>query len=72
MSPEVSLLARNRAFSLVPGSMTGHLTEDVATVRLEGRATLPLEMQWRTDDRRPPLASLRDLIRQEAAELEDV
>ncbi|MFI9364082.1 LysR family transcriptional regulator [Kitasatospora sp. NPDC053057] len=65
------LLARNRAFSLVPGSMTGHLTEDVATVRLEGRATLPLEMQWRTDDRRPPLATLRNVIRQEAAKLED-
>ncbi|MEU9045410.1 MULTISPECIES: LysR family transcriptional regulator [unclassified Kitasatospora] len=65
------LLARNRAFSLVPGSMTGHLTEDVATVRLEGRATLPLEMQWRLDDRRPRLATLRDLIRQEAAALEE-
>ncbi|MGW2252849.1 LysR family transcriptional regulator [Kitasatospora sp. NPDC001660] len=64
------LLARNRAFSLVPGSMTGHLTGDVATVRLEGRATLPLEMQWRLDDRRPRLATLRDLIRQEAAALE--
>ncbi|MEU3573147.1 LysR family transcriptional regulator [Kitasatospora sp. NPDC036755] len=64
------LLARNRAFSLVPGSMAGHLTEEVTTVRLAGRAALPLEMQWRVDDRRPRLASLRDLIRQEAAALE--
>ncbi|MEU9076047.1 LysR family transcriptional regulator [Kitasatospora sp. NPDC048538] len=63
------LLARNRAFSLVPGSMTGHLTGDVTTVRLEGRATLPLEMQWRADDRRPLLGALRDLFRQEAAAL---
>ncbi|MFG3227955.1 LysR family transcriptional regulator [Kitasatospora sp. NPDC048194] len=65
------LLARNRAFSLVPGSMTGHLTEDVVTVRLDGRATLPLEMQWRTDDHRPTPAVLRDLVRQEAAALEE-
>jgi hypothetical protein len=28
-------------------------------------------MQWRTDDRRPTLAVLRDVIRQEAAELEE-
>ncbi|WP_406193759.1 LysR family transcriptional regulator [Kitasatospora sp. NBC_01560] len=63
------LLAQNRAFSLVPASMAGHLTEDVVTLRLAGRATLPLEMQWRLDDARPGTAALRELIRQEAAVL---
>ncbi|WP_162002368.1 LysR substrate-binding domain-containing protein [Streptomyces sp. CB01881] len=63
------LLAQNRAFSLVPASMAGHLTEEVVTVRLADRATLPLEMQWRLDDERPRLAALRELIRQEAAAL---
>lgn len=51
--------------------MTGHLTEEVVTVRLAGRATLPLEMQWRLDDDRPRLAALRELIREEAAALRD-
>ncbi|MDY0812589.1 LysR substrate-binding domain-containing protein [Kitasatospora purpeofusca] len=64
------LLSQSRAFSLVPASMTGHLTEDVVTVRLAGRATLPLELQWRLDDRRPGLAALRELVREEAAALE--
>ncbi|MER6397112.1 LysR substrate-binding domain-containing protein [Kitasatospora sp. NPDC001603] len=64
------LLSQNRAFSLVPRSMTGHLTEEVVTVPLAGRATLPLEMQWRLDDGRPRLAALRELIRQEAGTLQ--
>ncbi|MFD9596355.1 LysR substrate-binding domain-containing protein [Kitasatospora sp. NPDC059973] len=64
------LLSQNRAFSLVPRSMTGHLTEEVVTVTLAGRATLPLEMQWRLDDGRPRLAALRELIRQEAGTLQ--
>ncbi|WP_395292614.1 LysR family transcriptional regulator [Kitasatospora hibisci] len=63
------LLSQNRAFSLVPASLAGHLTEDVVTVPLAGPAALPLEMQWRLDDHRPRLAALRALIREEATTL---
>ncbi|MFF3671933.1 LysR family transcriptional regulator [Microtetraspora malaysiensis] len=65
------LLSQGRAFSLVPGSTTGHLSGDVVAVPLQERATLPLEMQWRSDDRRPQLLALRDLIRAKGAELAD-
>ncbi|GLW99031.1 hypothetical protein Misp02_31180 [Microtetraspora sp. NBRC 16547] len=63
------LLSQGRAFSLVPGSTTGHLSENVVAVPLQERATLPLEMQWRSDDRRPQLLALRELIRGKGAEL---
>ncbi|MEU6998805.1 LysR substrate-binding domain-containing protein [Nonomuraea sp. NPDC046570] len=65
------LLSQGRAFSLVPGSTTGHLSENVVAVPLAERATLPLEMQWRMDDGRARLLALRELIRRAGAELED-
>ncbi|MCC5575311.1 LysR family transcriptional regulator [Microtetraspora sp. AC03309] len=65
------LLSQGRAFSLVPGSTTGHLSGDVVAVPLQEPAALPLEMQWRADDRRTPLLTLRELVRGKAAELED-
>ncbi|HEU4806926.1 MAG TPA: LysR family transcriptional regulator [Homoserinimonas sp.] len=64
------LLSESRAFSLVPWSMTGHLSEDLTAVPLEHPATLPLSMQWRADDPRPQLALLRDLMREVAAGLQ--
>ena len=63
------LLSEARAFSLVPASMIGHLSEDLTAVPLERPATLPLEMQWRSSDSRPQLAALRDLIRDVATDL---
>ncbi len=63
------LLSESRAFSLVPASMIGHLSEDLTAVPLDRPATLPLEMQWRANDSRPPLVSLRDLVRSVAAGL---
>ncbi|MEV0968235.1 LysR family transcriptional regulator [Microtetraspora glauca] len=65
------LLSQGRAFSLVPGSTTGHLSGDVVAVPLQEPAALPLEMQWRSDDRRTTLLALRELVRGKAAELED-
>ncbi len=64
------LLSDARAFSLVPRSMLGHLSEDLTAVPLDRPATLPLAMQWRTDDPRPQLAQLRELIREEARALQ--
>ncbi|TAM70484.1 MAG: LysR family transcriptional regulator [Microbacteriaceae bacterium] len=64
------LLSEGRAFSLVPWSMAGRLSDDLAAIRLDRPATLPLSMQWRADDPRAPLAALRDLIRSEAAILQ--
>ena len=63
------LLSESRAFSLVPASMIGHLSEDLTVVPLERPATLPLEMQWRASDSRPQLAALRDLMRDVASGL---
>jgi DNA-binding transcriptional LysR family regulator len=63
------LLSESRAFSLVPSSMIGHLSEDLTAVPLARAATLPLEMQWRASDSRPQLADLRDLIREVASGL---
>lgn len=63
------LLSESRAFSLVPASMIGHLSEDLTVVPLQRPATLPLELQWRTDDSRPQLAALRDLIREVASSI---
>lgn len=64
------LLSEARAFSLVPWSMVGHLSEDLKAVPLDRPATLPLCMQWRTDDPRPQLSLLRELIRDEARTLQ--
>lgn len=61
------LLSESRAFSLVPASMIGHLSEDLTAVALDRPATLPLEMQWRASDSRPQVAALRDLLRDVAA-----
>ncbi len=61
------LLSESRAFSLVPASMVGHLSEDLTAVPLERPAVLPLQMQWRASDSRPQLAALRDLLRDVAA-----
>ena len=66
------LLSESRAFSLVPASMVGHLSEDLITLPLAQPATLRLEMQWRTSDVRPQLKSLRKLIRQEAQLLRQI
>jgi len=63
------LLSEARAFSLVPASMVGHMSEDLSTVPLSVPATLALEMQWRTDDTRPQLKMLRKIIREEAKAL---
>lgn len=61
------LLSESRAFSLVPASMIGHLSEDLMAVPLERAATLPLQMQWRMSDTRPQLAELRELVREIAS-----
>ena len=63
------LLSESRAFSLVPASMVGHMSEDLSTLPLQEEATVKLEMQWRASDVRPQLKMLRKLIREEAAEL---
>ncbi len=63
------LLSESRAFSLVPASMLGHLSEDLIAVPLDRPATLPLEMQWRANDSRSPLVGLRDLVRSVASGL---
>ncbi|GAB3127456.1 LysR family transcriptional regulator [Glaciibacter psychrotolerans] len=63
------LLSESRAFSLVPSSMLGHLSEGLTTVPLDRPATVPLSMQWRTGDTRPQLAQLRELVREVAAGL---
>jgi DNA-binding transcriptional LysR family regulator len=63
------LLSESRAFSLVPASMVGHLSEDLITLPLERTATVALEMQWRISDVRPQLKALRTLIREEALAL---
>lgn len=63
------LLSESRAFSLVPASMVGHMSEDLSTLPLETAATLSLEMQWRASDVRPQLKMLRKLIREEALAL---
>jgi DNA-binding transcriptional LysR family regulator len=63
------LLSESRAFSLVPASMIGHLSEDLTAVPLDRPATLPLEMQWRASDSRPQLVALRDLMRDVASGL---
>ncbi|WP_449373760.1 LysR family transcriptional regulator [Arthrobacter psychrolactophilus] len=63
------LLSESRAFSLVPASMVGHLSEDLITLPLERTATVALEMQWRISDVRPQLEALRTLIREEALAL---
>ncbi len=60
------LLSEARAFSLVPASMVGHMSEDLNTVPLAVPATLALEMQWRTADARPQLKTMRTIIREEA------
>ncbi|MEW2492679.1 LysR family transcriptional regulator [Streptomyces nodosus] len=64
------LLSEARAFSLVPGSTVGHLSDDLRAVPLEKPATLPLEMQWRADDPRPYVRALCELIVDEAGNLE--
>ncbi|NDZ79521.1 LysR family transcriptional regulator [Streptomyces sp. SID10853] len=63
------LLSEARAFSLVPRSAVGHLSDDLRTVSLQKPATLPLEMQWRDDDPRPYARALCELIADEAAAL---
>ncbi|ALE06890.1 hypothetical protein AL755_17870 [Arthrobacter sp. ERGS1:01] len=63
------LLSEARAFSLVPASMVGHMSEDLSTLPLAVPATLALEMQWRSSDVRPQLKMLRKLIREEAVAL---
>lgn len=63
------LLSEARAFSLVPGSVAGHLSDDVRAVPLRSPATLPLEMQWRDDDPRPYTRALCELIADEAGNL---
>lgn len=63
------LLSEARAFSLVPRSAVGHLSDDLRTVSLQKPATLPLEMQWRDDDPRPYARALCELIVDEAAAL---
>lgn len=63
------LLSESRAFSLVPASMVGHLSEDLITLPLEKPASVALEMQWRTSDVRPQLKTLRKLFREEALAL---
>jgi DNA-binding transcriptional LysR family regulator len=63
------LLSEARAFSLVPGSMAGHLSDDLRAVPLRQPATLPLEMQWRDDDPRPATRALCELIADEAGNL---
>jgi DNA-binding transcriptional LysR family regulator len=71
MGSRLYLLSEARAFSLIPWSMVGHLPEDLKAVLLDRPATLPLSMQWRTDDPRPQLASLREVIRNEARTLRE-
>lgn len=63
------LLAESRAFSLVPHSAVGHLSDDLRAVPLHPVATLPLELQSRTRERRPCVAALRELIVDAAREL---
>lgn len=63
------LLSDGRAFALIPRSAVGQLAEDVAALPLDPPATLPLEMQWRADDARDLLDSVRALVRSEAAHL---
>ncbi|MDI3403370.1 LysR family transcriptional regulator [Streptomyces cavernicola] len=63
------LLTQSRAFSLIPRSTVGHLSGELRALPLSRPATLPLELQWRSDDPRPSAAVLRDLILDEARNL---
>ncbi|QYH35161.1 LysR family transcriptional regulator [Salinibacterium sp. M195] len=63
------LLSESRAFSLVSAALIGHLPEDLTAIPLAQPATLPLQMQWRSNDTRPQLTALRALIREVASAL---
>lgn len=63
------LLSESRAFSLIPHSIIDHLSADLRAVPLSRPATLPLEMQWRSDDPRPQVVALREIFKEEAATL---
>lgn len=63
------LIADGRAFSLIPESTAGRLSDDIVARPLTAPATLPMSMMWRTRDQRGVVADLLDVIRAVGAEL---
>ncbi|WP_411719834.1 LysR substrate-binding domain-containing protein [Mycetocola sp.] len=63
------LIAESRAFSLVPKSIEAFLPTGVTSVALQDRATLPLEMIYRSNDPRESATAFVSVIRTVAKRL---
>lgn len=62
------LIADGRAFSLIPASTAGRVSDGVRVVPLRRSATLPLSVIWLERDHRPVVMEFLDLVRQVGAE----